>query len=197
MPWNITKSLTFLCIATLVVMLAGCGPKSPEAKIAQVRAGYKIELNSWRALKPEPEPEPALEEAAEAAAVAVAAEAAATATAEAAEASEEGAAEEGMEEAEMGPQPKNVLFDLVVFFRGRKALDGITVDVTHSDANQQEKGVYQQYIETAGMVNGDTRQVDFLLEGLLVEEGDAFAVGLTEGVPADLGKYREFSEPAP
>ena len=30
-----------------------------------------------------------------------------------------------------------------------------------------------------------------------VEDGDAFAVTLASGVPADLGNYPEFSEPAP
>ena len=91
----------------------------------------------------------------------------------------------------------NVLFDLVVYFRGRKALKGITVDVTHADDADQEKAVYQQWIDTDGMINGDTRQVDFLLEGMEVEEGDAFAVTLASGVPADLGNYPEFSEPPP
>jgi hypothetical protein len=173
-------------LALLALTAAGCAPGSPEEQIAKIRAGYTVELNSWRAL------EPAAEEPAEAAEEAVAmAEAAATAT-------EEGAAEEVMEEEMMaGPQPKNVLLDLVVYFRGRKSLKGITVDVTHADAAQQEKATYRQYVETAGMINGDTRQIDFLLEGLTVEEGDAFAVGLAEGIPADLGQYREFSEPAP
>ena len=64
---------------------------------------------------------------------------------------------------------------------------------THAD----QETTYQHYIDTAGMINGDTRQVDFLLEGLEFEEGDAFAVTLAQGVPADLSQYREFSEPAP
>ena len=195
MPWNISNSLSFLCVAALVVMVAGCETGTPEEKIAKVRAQYKVELNSWRAQElPQAEP-PMAEEAGEAVAeAAVAAEAAAVAGEEAAE----GEGHDMEEEiAESGPRSYNVLFDLVVYFRGKKALDGITVDVTHNDAAQQEKAVYQQWIETAGMVNGDTRQVDFLLEGMEVEEGDAFAVTLASGVPADLGNYPEFSEPAP
>lgn len=196
---NTLRSLTSLCVAALVMTVVGCGPQSPEAKIAQIRDGYTIELNTWHTQEPPTEPlaiEEAVAEAAEAAAVAMSAEAAATAG-EAATAEESAEGEEMEENMESGPQPKNVLFDLVVYFRGRKALEGITVDVTHSDDAQQEKAVYQQYIETAGMVNGDTRQVDFLLEDLMVEDGDAFAVTLASGVPADLGNYREFSEPAP
>ncbi len=184
--------LSIVLLALALLLATGCDSGTPEEKVAKVRAQYKVELNSWSAQDP-PQAEPPMEEAAEA--VAEAAEAAGAAeTAEAAAEAEEGA----MDEEEMsGPQPNNVLFDLVVYFRGRKALKGITVDVTHADASQQEKAVYQQWIDTTGMFNGDTRQVDFMLEGMEVEDGDAFAVTLASGVPADLGNYPEFSEPAP
>ena len=190
MRWNILRSLTSLCVAALVMTVVGCGLESPEEKVAKIRSEYTIELNSWEAQEPPSAVEETMEEAVAEAAVA---ETPATA--------EEGAAEDEMpmdeEEIESGPQPRDVLFDLVVYFRGRKALKGITVDVTHADAADQEKAVYQQWIDTAGMINGETRQVDFVLEGMEVEDGDAFAVTLASGVPADLGKYREFSEPAP
>ena len=194
MRWNTLKVLTSLCVAVLILSAPGCPSTSPEEQIVKIRDGYTIELNSWSAQEPE---EAAVEEMAEAAEAATAVAASAAAVA-----SEEGAAEEEMpmdeEEVESGPQPKNILFDLVVLFRGRKALNDITVDVTHADADQQKKAVYQQWIDTAGMGNGETRQVDFVLEGLEVEEGDAFSVLLREVVPPEeRGKYREFSEPTP
>ncbi len=199
MSRHIRSVLPFALLAFALLLTAGCDTGTPEEKIAKIRAQYKVELNSWSAQDPpqaeSPMEESAGDEGAEAVAVAAAAaEAGAAAAAEAAEEAEEGA----MDEEEMsGPQPKNVLFDLVVYFRGRKALEGITVDVTHADSAQQEKAVYQQWLDTAGMINGDTRQMDFMLEGMEVEDGDAFAVTLASGVPADLGNYAECSEPAP
>ncbi len=195
MSRHIHPVLSIALLALALLLAAGCDSGTPEEKIAKVRAQYKVELNSWSAQDP-PQAEPAMEEEAGEAA----AEASETAAVAAEAAAEEGGeAEEGaMDEEEVtGPQPKNVLFDLVVYFRGRKALKGITVDVTHADSAQQEKAIYQQWIDTAGMINGDTRQVDFVLEGMEVEDGDAFAVTLASGVPADLGNYPEFSEPAP
>lgn len=179
-PNTVYRSIVTALATLLLAAIAGCAPSSPEQEIAEIRSGYQVELNSWRALQPEPV-EPALDETAEAAegAAAAAADAAADVVDE--------------EEIETGPQQVDVLFDLVVFFRGRKSLDGITVDVTQADASKAEKAVYRQYIEVAGMVNGETRQVDFVLEGLELEEGDGFAVELVPGVPADLSEYREFS----
>lgn len=174
-----------LALASLALLLlaAACGPGSPEEEIAQIRASYTVELNSWRTLEPEPA-EPPMDEMADE-------------TEEAADEAGEETDEFAVDETATGPQPKDVLFDLVVYFKGRKALAGITIDVTHADAAKTEKAVYHHYIETAGIVNGETRQVDFVLAGLEVEEGDGFAVTVAPGVPADRSEYREFSEPAP
>ena len=132
-----------------------------------------------------PSPTPEAEAVAEAAESAMVASEAAVAQ----ETSEEAAEEETAE----GPRSQDVLFDLVVSFRGTASLDGITVDVTQAGADEQEKARYHHYIETGGMLDGETRQVEFVLEGLEVEEGDAFSVTLASGVPAELGAYREFS----
>ena len=176
-------ALVLTPLALLFLAAAACGPASPQEEIAQIRADYTVELNSWRAL----EPEPAMDE-----------------TAEMTDETEDAAGEAGEEadeyaEPEMaaGPQPADVLFDLVVYFKGRKALDGITIDVTHADAAQEEKAVYHYYVETAGIVSGETRQVDFVIEGIELEDGDAFAIAVVPGIPADRGAYREFSGSAP
>ena len=74
---------------------------------------------------------------------------------------------------------------------------GVPSPASLTKVAQKITPLYQQWIDTAGMINGDTRQVDFVLEGMEVEDGEAFAVTLASGVPADLGNYPEFSEPAP
>lgn len=179
------KAVPAVLLVLLLFPLAACGPSTPEGKVAQIRAGYTIELNSWKKVKPQVETaaadeEPAAEEGSPEG------EAAASETDEAAAPA-----------AAMGPEPTDVLFDLVVYFRGRKSLAGVTVDISHASAAQEEKGVYRQYIATSGMVNGETRQVDFVLHDLPLEDGDVFAVEVVPGVPEDLSAYREFSEPVP
>lgn len=203
MPWYTLPSRAALCVAALAILVAGCGPQSPEERVAAARAQYIVDLKGW--MPQEPEPVDVMEEAliqegeaiAEAAeASAMAAEATAEAVEEYAEEGEEGI-EEGVEE-ETGPRTVDVLFDIIVRFNGSgTSLPGITAEVIHSDPLDEEKATYRAYIDTAGMAKGESRQLDFVLEGLEVEEGDGFAVDLVEGVPADLGEYREFSEPSP
>jgi len=101
-------------------MFIGCWGSSPEEVIAQIRAEYTIELNSWSADSP---PGGMASNKASEVTSAVAGEAAAVsaeASAVAEAASEEST---GYDEEEMvsGPQPTDVLFDLVVFFRGRRS----------------------------------------------------------------------------
>ena len=198
----IRKSLPLLCIAALVVLVVGCRPQTYEEQVTETRAQYTVELNSWNLEIYEPEPLEAREEGEVAGeAVAMAAEAvAAEASAEAAEEAEEGTEEEMEEEIEAsGPRSADVLFDLIVRFGGEgPALPGITADIVHSDPFDEEKNRYPQWIETSGMVGGDTRQVNFVLEGIEFEDGDEFSVEFNEFVPPEeRGEYREFSQPPP
>lgn len=176
-------------LAVPLLAAVACSPGSPEEQIAQIRAEYTIELNSWQ---PVFEEEEALDESSAEGDVAAPDEPGEAAGEEAGEAGEEAG-----EKTASGPQPKDILFDLVIYFKGRKSLPGITVDVTHAGASQEEKAVYRQYIETPGIVSGETRQADFVLEDLVVEEGDVFAIEVVPGIPADLSQYREFSETGP
>ncbi len=178
------KAVPVVLLVLLLLPLAACGPGTPEEKVAKIRSGYTIELNTWKKVARQEEETAAEEGEPE--------DEAATA-----ETGEEGAQEGAPEEEVSGPVPTDVLFDLVVYFRGRESLDGLTVDISHANAAQEEKGVYRQYVEIPGMVNGETRQTDFVLEDLPFEEGDVFAVEVVEGVPEDLAAYPEFSESAP
>lgn len=189
-------SSVVLAVLLIVLMLplTACGPNTPEGKIAKARAGYTVEINSWNPKKEEPPPmeaPEAMEGGAEASAITTA-----EVAVEAAEAGEE-VAEEMAEEVVAGPQTKSILFDLVIYFRGDKSLPGITIDITHANAGQEEKATYPYYVETPGIINGDTRQHSFVMEDLPFEDGDVFSANVVAGVPQDLSRYREFSEPAP
>ena len=187
------STLAGALLVGLVLMVTACAPGSPEEKVAEIRSNYTVELNSWRVLEPEPAEMPAEGED-----IAEGEEAPAedTATEDTAGEGEEAAAEgeEGMDAmADAEPRTDAVLFDLVVYFRGNEGLPGVTVDITQAGADQQEKAVYHHFIDTEGIVNGDTRQEAFELEGVEFAEGDVFAVSLKPGIPADISEYREFS----
>lgn len=191
---------SLVLVALLVVLmlpLIACGPSTPEGKVAKARASYTVEINSWNPKKEEPpmaDPEVVAGEAmpGEAEAVAIAEEAAAVVEGEAGEVEEEMA-----EEIIAGPQTTNILFDLVIYFRGDKSLPGITIDITHASAGQEEKSTYRHYVETSGIINGETRQHAFLMEDVPFEDGDVFSANIVSGIPQDLSLYREFSEQAP
>ncbi len=181
--------LPLLLVVTLGTALSGCAESSPEEKIAKIRSAYEVQLNSWRVLAP-----PVAEAAAGEAGEEGTAEGEPTAEGEGEDPAAEGV--EAMAEP-AAPQRVSIQFDLVVYLRGRESLPGITVDITQADANQQEKAVYRQWVDTTNVMKGSPGQSDFILEGIVMEEGDVFAATIAPGVPADLSAYREFSEPAP
>ena len=179
-----TFPLSALAVVS-ALLAAGCPEKSPEMQIAEQRAKYTVKLNSFIPKTPQ---EGASEFAAAVAAEAVAEEAAA----------EGEGAEEEMAEPE-GPASTTVLFDLLVNYDGREApLPGITLDITHADPFEKEKGAYRYWIETADMVRGQMKQFSFEYEVPNFETGDVFSVELRSYVPPEeLGDYREFAATAP
>ncbi|MEM6456930.1 MAG: hypothetical protein AAF772_17700 [Acidobacteriota bacterium] len=194
-------SLVFVLLTLLALLVAACAPTDPIARVDYVRAQYTVQLNSWLPQAPEPPPVEPLPvevdetatEGAEATDEAVAS--AAAAAEEAAEEAAEGEADGETEPIETGPATTAILFDLLVNFQGDEALPGITVEVTHAGADEQEKDVRLQYIETPGIVKGATKQVDFVLEGFAYEDGDLFSVDLATSVPADArGNYPEYAD---
>lgn len=197
-------ALVLSFVATL--LLVACPSKTPEQMVAEKRAKYVVQLNTWRLVEPPVEEMPmdegmAGEEGAEAG-EAMAVASAAAATEEAAEGEEMGEEiEEGMGEemmAEEGPRTATIFFDLIVQFTGREPLDGITVDITHADPFEQEKTVARHWIETGDMTKAETRQVSFEREFENYDEGDVFSVSLRSYVPPEeIGEYREFAAAAP
>ncbi|MEO1085414.1 MAG: hypothetical protein AAFY88_14335 [Acidobacteriota bacterium] len=179
------------------MLATGCAEKTPQEKVAEARAAYIVELNSW--FPREPEPEPVAEEApAEGEAAEGEAAAEASAEAEAADGAADGEGEAEMEildvDADTGPRAVNVFFDLLVNFEGDEPLDGLTLDVSHADGSGAEKKSWRHYVELPAHIKGETKQVSFETEGVEFEEGDQFSVILRKVVPPDeQGDYREFA----
>ena len=193
------KLLVCLGSAGLVLALAACPPQPPEIRILEARSEYSLEpqgilINELEADAAEEGP-PAAEMAAEAD---VAAEAAVAAEASAEEAAEgENLDEENAEPA--GPRSVEVLVDLLVRFGDKgEALPGITVEVVQNVPFQKEKKRHLTWIETAGLMKGEQRQVSVSLEVDNYEDGDEFSVEWNAFVPPEKrGEYREFAESAP
>lgn len=193
MPNCALKSWTSFCFMALILIITGCESKSPEEKIAETRALYSVTLEGFsidELSEENPEPKPAEEGAS------VSSEAIGAATI-AEEAVEGEVAEEEMEGEveETGPRSTDVLLNLLVRFKGEEPLPGITVDISQSDQNGEEKTTSLQWIPTSDIGSNETKQVDLNLEGVEFEDGDTFSVLLRTMVPPEeRGGYREFSE---
>ncbi|MEM1181457.1 MAG: hypothetical protein AAGM22_24145 [Acidobacteriota bacterium] len=191
--------LTSTFLALLLLLTAGCQEKSPEEKIAEARASYVVELNSW--FPREPEPEPIAEDAAAEDGEAADGEAADGDGADETE-GEDAAGEEAAGEEEVavldvdaaGPQTVNLLFDLIVLFEGEEPLPGLTLDVSQADSSGAEKKLWRHYLELPPHVKTETKQVSFETPGVEFEEGDQFSVTLRKVIPPEeRGDYREFA----
>jgi len=175
-------------IALLTLLLFSCGPKTPEEAVAQARAKYTVTLNTFQVVKPAVE-DPMESEAMDSEAMegeAVEGEAM------------EGEAMEGEAMEPEGPKSTEILLDLLVAFSGSKSLPGVTIEISHADPFEKEKGTYRRYLETGTVLAGDSRQFVSSLELENFETGDVFSVSVRPVVPPeDQGEYREYSEYTP
>jgi hypothetical protein len=163
-----------------------CGPSDPAQEVEDARSRYSVEVPSFSVdqtpaagdvFTPPPEGEEG--EATEAGVAG------------------EGAAEDAgaMEPAEPVEVSQDVILDLLVRWNGRDPLPGITVDITHADADGNEKAVYRAYLETSDVHRGPPTQMVHRLEDVDYVEGDGFHAEVRSPVPAgERGEYREFSE---
>jgi len=175
----------------LVAMMGtvGCTPSDPIKRIAQSRQDYTVVLNNFLIREPSAaEPEPMMEGE----------ETAGEMDTEAAPADDEAVEGEGMETSgfepePVGPQPKNIFFDLLVGFDGSHPLTGLTVEISQVDPFQQERATYRHYLDLSSLQSGSI-QTDFVLENVMFEDGDGFSVDLRPVVPeAERGEYQEFA----
>lgn len=167
-----------------VLLLAGCGPSSPEEKVARLRGMYSARLNGFIVEKqPEPEPEIYTDEAGEP----LEPPAEAAAEAEVGEPAE--AAMEPME-----PATENIRLDILIQHDSPKILPGVTVDISMADAAGTEKGVWKVWFDTAKVPKANVTQYTHVLEDVPYEEGDGFFAEIRHPVPPEeRGEYREFS----
>lgn len=186
----------FALFAVGLLTWPSCAPRDPVERIAEARTGYRAELTGFYAKQVELAP-PAddvllLDEGA-------AAEAPVEEEADVEEAIEPAAGEaagaEGEAEAVEVPTRTDLVLDVIVARDGSAELPGLTLDITLVDANQQEKGHWRWWVETAGMPKGDQRQFPHVLEDVDYVEGDGLLVEVRDPVPAaERGDYREFRE---
>ena len=186
---SVTALLAALLLMTSVV---ACGPGSPEEKVTQTRAQYSVQLNSWFPKIEEPVAEPEAEMGEDMAAEAASDDA--PAEGEAAEGETMDAEEAGMADSEpAAPSTTTIFFDLIVLFSGQEPLPGITVDITHADADGNEKGTWRRFLDIPNIVKSETKQIDFEDDREFVE-GDQFSVQLLKQVdPANYSEYSEYA----
>ena len=169
--------------AGLVLLVAlgvyGCGQKSPEEKVAELRSFYSARLNGFL-LEEEPILAPAPEmEAGEAA------------EGEAAEAASGAEVDIPMEEIEV---EQKVRLDILIQHRSEERLPGITIDISMVDPDQVEKGHWRVWFDTSEVTKATVTQFTHILEDVGYEEGDGFFLEVRHPVPVEeRGEYREFS----
>jgi hypothetical protein len=176
--WRYLGTL-FLGVAALVLVLA-CGPKSPEEKVAGLRASYSARLNGFLIEEEPILPEvPATEET----------------LAPEAEAGEVADAGEEVEVVMMEvPVKQLVRLDILIQHRSEERLPGVTVDISMADPAGQEKGHWRVWFDTADVPEATVTQFTHILEEVGYEEGDGFFVEVRHPVPAaERGDYREFA----
>lgn len=175
------RRINYLVLSmTLVLLVAGaCGPpKSPEEKVAEMRAKYDAMLNGF-VVEQAPVEEPMAAEMSEEMAT---------------EAAEPAMADEGeaMAEAEPVPLLQDVILDILVSTTSRETLSGLTVDITQVDGNQDVKQTWRVYLDTSAVHRGPGTQITHRLEGVDYQEGDGFNVEVRHPVPPEeRGDYQE------
>lgn len=166
-----------LALAIAGVGLLACEQPTHEERIAELRSQYEAELNSFvtREVPQEADletPVPGEETADEAM---------------------EG--EEGIIEEDLLPPRIDVILDVIVRHSAREMLPGITLDVSHADAEEVEKNHFRIWVDTSGLAKGETLQVNETFEDVDFEEGDRFFVEVRHSVPPEeRSEYWEFSE---
>ncbi len=158
-------------IAGLVLVLAGCEAKSPEEKVASLRARYKAQMNGFVVQE-----EPVVMEVAEVAA------------------DGPGAAPEAPAEPLEPVVRQKVLLDILVQHDSNERLPGVTLDISMVDAAKNEKGHWRLWVDTSKLQKATKTQLSHVLEDVDYVEGDGFSVEVRHPVPpAERGEYKEFA----
>lgn len=163
-------------LVLVLLSLPAC-QRDPAEQIARARADYSAELLAFALQRTEvEEPLVGLREEEEG---------------EAPPVEEDGE----LEATEPEPATQDIILDILVHWRGFDRLPGLTLDITHVDAAEREKGRYHLWVDTSRLERGPGEQITHVLEDVAYEEGDGFHVGVRRQVPEEERHlYREFAE---
>jgi hypothetical protein len=162
-------------VAVAAALVSACAPAAGEDEVAERRADYSAELNSFY-LRQTPV-------VVETAVVESAAEPGAEATTEAVEPTAE------------APVRRDIVLDIMVRSEADERLPGVTLDVSQVDEQENAKATYRVWVDTADLPAGARKAVTQVLEDVDYAEGDGFRVEVRAHVPPeDRAEYREFAE---
>ena len=181
-------------LAVVVTLSLACASKSPEEKVAEIRALYSARLNGF-IIEEEPLPATAFgqEEFGDPAA-ADQPEAESESPAEGEAGTDEGLAE-AVPEAIPVPVRQRVRLDLLIQHDSYERLAGVTVDISMANSVGEEKGHWRVWFDTADVGKASVTQFTHVLEDLSYEEGDGFFAEIRKPIPPEeRSEYREFSE---
>lgn len=174
------QDVVLALVAVIALLAPACGG---GGGVAEARAGYIAQIQSFTVQAPAADEAPASDEGA--------------AADEDMVAEEDAASDEADAEAE-GDMPAEtslvtVMLDILVHNEGSGTLDGITVDLTIAGPDSVEKERRLLWIETAGLVKGSQSQVVHELHDVAYTEGDGFHVEVRRPILLEeRGDYREF-----
>jgi hypothetical protein len=164
--------MQLLAVASLLV---SCRQLTPEERIEIVRSRYTAELTGFVV---EQEPLTALVQTE-------------TGAEEAPEVDVAAAPEEGEEP--VVPLTSNIVFDLLVRTESTEKLAGITLDVSHADAEEEEKDHRLIWLDVSGVDRGPGTQFTYVVEDVDYRQGDRFHVEVRSPIAAEeRADYREF-----
>ncbi len=182
-----------LALAIAGVGLLACEQPTHEERVAELRSQYEAELNSFVTREVPQEVDPVTPVPGEETGDEAIDETDTEATDEADDEAMEG--EEGIVEEDLLPPRTDVILDIVVRHSAPEMLPGITLDVSHADADEVEKDHFRIWVETSGLAKGETLQVNETFEDVDFEEGDRFFVEVRHSIPPEeRSEYWEFSE---
>jgi hypothetical protein len=92
-----------------------------------------------------------------------------------------------------GPQPVDVMLDIILTHEGGKKLDGITLDIFQGSPDGDQKGHWTAWVDTSDMV-GREKRVAHTVKDVLYVQGDGFAAEVAHTVPEEeRSEYRELA----
>lgn len=186
------------CLVLVVVMVLSlaCASKSPEEKVAQIRALYSARLNGFL-IEEEPlvvDPIGAGEIDDPTVADEPPAEPEAESPMDGEADGEEDMGEEVVQPVSV-PVRQRARLDILIQNDSYDRLPGVTVDISMANSAGEEKNHWRVWFDTADVGKASVTQFTHVLEDVSYEEGDGFFAEIRKPIPPEeRSEYREFSE---